>query len=220
MTRTTLAIFWTAMWTLSKMQKHFVFLLAATLHLPLMKVSISSLIIIFINLIIFTISNISRGEQLHRRDTDGHWEWVADVLDWGSVWWTLLWRYWEVGEWLRTSNANIERYNLINFSWSWTDGSEWSFTNWKAGDGTPGHSFGCAFFEPRWRSSWNCCCDKRHLQPSIYPASSNGKPTTAPAILLRSAKSNFWSTGLPSMETILFNQSKMVPWTLFTYIAI
>ena len=118
------------------------------------------IIIIFINLIIFTISNISRGEQLHRRDTDGHWEWAADVLDWGPVWWTLLWRYWEVGEWLRTSNANIERYNLINFSWSWTDGSEWSFTNWKAGDGTPGHSFGCAFFEPRWRSSWNCCCDR------------------------------------------------------------
>ena len=48
-------------------------------------------------------------------------------------------------------------------------------------------------------------------QPSIYPASSNGKPTTAPAILLRSAKSDFWSTGLPAMETILFNQSKMVP---------
>ena len=52
---------------------------------------------------------------------------------------------------------------------------------------------------------------KRHLQPYIYPASSNGKPTTAPAVLLRSAKSNFWSTGLPAMETILLNQSKMVP---------
>ena len=53
--------------------------------------------------------------------------------------------------------------------------------------------------------------DIYNLPFTHYPASSNGKPTTAPAILLRSAKSDFWSTGLPSMETILFNQSKMVP---------
>ena len=37
------------------------------------------------------------------------------------------------------------------FSWSWTDGSDWSYDNWKTADGTPAHSFGCAFFESRYR---------------------------------------------------------------------
>jgi len=43
-------------------------------------------------------------------------------------------------------------------SWSWTDGSGWSYENWKAGDGTPGTSFGCAFFDSSfftWKT-YNC----------------------------------------------------------------